>query len=104
MRRALLVGSLILSIPSAGRAECKPAAPAAVAEAERAAAEAERKADQAESVSVRSGNPGAARRAELARQEAVALRKKAAELACAAPPAAAPPGAGGGLPKPGKGY
>jgi hypothetical protein len=67
-------------------ADCTPAAPAALAEAERAAAAAERKADQAESESVRSGNPGAARRAELARQEAVEARRRAATAACQPPP------------------
>jgi len=42
----------------------------ALAEAELKAKDAEHKADQAESVAVRSGNPGAARRAEQARREA----------------------------------
>lgn len=86
--RWLLLAALLWPLPS--RAECTPAAPTAVAEAERLAAEAERKADQADSVSVRSGNPGAARRAALARQEATAARRKVAELACTAVPAAAP--------------
>jgi hypothetical protein len=100
MRLALLVAALLLPLlPVRATAECTPAAPAVVAEAERAAADAERKADQADSVSVRSGNPGAARRAQITRQEAVDARKKAAGLACQAAPAAAP--AAG---KVGKGY
>jgi hypothetical protein len=98
MRLALLIAALLLPlVPTTARAECTPAAPAVVAEAERAADDAERKADQADSVSVRSGNPGAARRAQIARQEAVDARKKAAGLACKEAPAAA---AG----KVGKGY
>lgn len=89
MRLALLLAVLLL--PLQARGECTPAAPAVVAEAERAAGDAERKADQAESVSVRSGNPGAARRAQIARQEAIDARKKAAGLSCTAVPAAETP-------------
>jgi len=101
MRLALLIAALLLPLSAAtARAECTPAAPAAVAEAVRAAEEAERKADQADSVSVRSGNPGAARRAQIARQEAVDARKKAAGLACKEPQAAPPPVPG----RSGRGY
>ena len=50
MRLALLAAALLatpLLLPAHARAECTPAAPAVVAEAERAAEDAERKADQA---------------------------------------------------------
>ena len=96
-----ILATLALAAALQARAECTPAAPATIAEAERQAGEAEHKADQAESVSVRSGNPGAARRAELARREAGEARARAAALACKPPPAApapAPP------PGPGRGY
>jgi hypothetical protein len=96
-----ILATLALAAALQARAECTPAAPATIAEAERQAGEAEHKADQAESVSVRSGNPGAARRAELARREAGEARARAAALACKAPPAVplqAP------APSPGRGY
>ena len=76
MRRLLPLLAILAAPPA--RADCTPAAPEAVAAAERAASDAERKADQAESVSVRSGNPGAAARADQARREAVSARRKAA--------------------------
>jgi hypothetical protein len=91
------LGTLLAALQA--RAECKPAAPGVVAEAERQAGDAEHKADQARSVAVRSGNPGAARRADQARREAVEARRHAAELACQAPPAASRP-----APKPAPGY
>jgi hypothetical protein len=62
-----------------------------VAEADRKASDAARKADKAESESVRSGNPGAARRAEVARQEADEAGRFAASLACRPAPAGAAP-------------
>jgi len=96
-----LLAVLALAATLQARAECTPAAPAAIAEAERQAGEAERKADQAESVSVRSGNPGAARRAELARREASEARARAAALACKPAPAAAVQTP---VPSPGRGY
>lgn len=95
MRLALPLAALLLAAHA--RADCTPAAPGAVAEAARLAGDAERRADLLESVSVRSGNPGAARRAEQARREAVEARRRAAALACqapAAPPPARPPGRG----------
>lgn len=83
MLHGLPLAALLALGPGAG---CTPAAPAALAEVERSATAAERKADQAESEAVRSGNPGAARRAELARQEAVEARRSAAAAACRPPP------------------
>jgi hypothetical protein len=97
MRSALALATLLLALDA--RAECTPAAPEAVAAAARQAVDAERRADELESVAVRSGNPGAARRAELARREAVESRRKAAALACQAPPEATTP-----PPRPGRGY
>jgi hypothetical protein len=91
MRTLLLLVTLLAA--SGARAECTRAAPDAIAAAERAAADAEHKADQADSVAVRSGNPGASTRADLARRDAVAARKRANELACKAPPAGSAPAA-----------
>ncbi len=70
---------------------CRPAAADTVAEADRKASDTAHKADKAESESVRSGNPGAARRAELARREADEAARLAADLACRPPPAGAAP-------------
>jgi hypothetical protein len=86
MRASFTLAALLLALQA--RADCKPAAAGAIAEAERTASKAERKADEAESVAVRSGNPGAARRAELARREADEARRRAAALACQPLPAA----------------
>ena len=84
MRLAAAALAALLAAPAA--ADCTPAPAAQVAEAERAAQDAERKAGQAESVAVRSGNPGAARRAEQARKEATLARERALALACTATP------------------
>jgi hypothetical protein len=70
-------------------AACQSAAPVVVAAARRSADEAALKAQEAESIAVRSGNPGAARRATLARQEADEALRKVAALACEAAPTAA---------------
>jgi len=84
MRLAAAVLASLLAIPAA--ADCKPAPAEEIAAAERAAQDLEHKASQAESVAVRSGNPGAAKRAEQARREATEARKRALGLACKAPP------------------
>jgi hypothetical protein len=95
MRHALALAALLASTHA--MAECRPASAEALAEAERRAADAGQKADQAQSVAVRSGNPGAARRADLARQAADEARRAADELACkaAAPRTPAAPRLGG---------
>jgi hypothetical protein len=84
MRLAAAVLVALLAAPAA--ADCTPAPAAQLAEAERAAQDAERKATQAESVAVRSGNPGAAKRAEQARLAATEARRHALALACKAEP------------------
>jgi hypothetical protein len=94
MRPALPVFLTLIVLASRAHAECTPAAPEAIAEAERAARDAEHKADEAESVAVRSGNPGAARRAEQARRAAAESRARAEALRCA------PGAAAGGAPEP----
>jgi hypothetical protein len=96
---ALAFAAVLLAVAFRAGADCKPAAPDAIADADRKAQEAEHKADLAESVAVRSGNPGAAKRADIARREALDARKRAAELACKPPPAGASP-----APKPATGY
>jgi hypothetical protein len=93
MRTALVLAALLLS--ARALADCTKASPAAIAEAEDKAGDAEHKADLAESVAVRSGNPGAARRAEQARRAAIEARRHAAELACQTPPALPAPKASG---------
>ncbi len=89
----LAAAPVVAQAPSQAHAvaACRPAPADTVAEADRKASDTAHKADMAESESVRSGNPGAARRAELARREADEAARLAADLACRPPPAGAPP-------------
>ena len=80
MRVAAVIAFALLSFRAL--AECTPASPKVIAEAERRASDADHKAQQAESVAVRSGNPGAQARADLARADASAAREELAKLKC----------------------
>jgi hypothetical protein len=92
MRLVLAVLIALLS-SHAPAADCTPADPKTIAEAERAASDADFKAQQAESVAVRSGNSGAQARATQARAAATSARQHADALQCKATktPAENPP-------------
>jgi hypothetical protein len=99
MRLALAVLITFLSSRAVAAADCTPADPKAVAEAERAAGDADFKAQEAESVAVRSGNSGAQARATQARAAATIARQHADALQCKATETPAQT-----LPPPARGY
>jgi hypothetical protein len=96
---AALCARAAAASPPGAPAGCTPAAPDAIAEAERKAGDADHRAQEAESIAVRSGNPGASARAARARAEATAAQQEVRRLRCEAadpgaqpsPPPLAPP-------------
>lgn len=100
MRLVLAILVLLLSSHTVAAADCTPADPKTIADAERRASDAEYKAEQAESIAVRSGNPGAQARAAQARAQATAARDEVAKLQCK--PTSKP--GGGALTPPTKSY
>jgi hypothetical protein len=84
MRLVLVVLIALLSSRATAAADCTPADPKTIAEAEKAADDADFKAQQAESIAVRSGNSGAQARATQARAAATSARQHADALQCKA--------------------
>jgi hypothetical protein len=81
--RPRVVAAVLLALASAPvAAECTPADPQAITDAEARAADAERRAQHAESIAVRSGNPGAHARATQARAAADDARAEVERLRC----------------------
>ena len=80
--RVLAILIPLLSSQAVAAADCRPADPKTIADAERRASDAEYRAEQAESIAVRSGNPGAQARAAQAHAQATAARDEVAKLRC----------------------